>query len=292
MTSGDLSSRELGETGQPVVVLPGSPLDRLSGESGQPVIVLWGAIDHDTVRSVETAVGTMNIEGPLTLVLSSRGGRAMAAFKIGMLLQAASSHLRVVVPRGARSAATLLTLAADSLMLSKVAELGPLDASLTLRPIKGRDVMTWSTADLPYLSQVASDWFDGDAVAMFRALSLDNPTLAALSGLYKAEASIRQIARRLLAGRRCGVASGDEMLERLLSDYVSHDFPILRDEARDLGLPITAPNEADDAMLSSAYRQCEALVRLRSDYGDARHHLILGGPPGWHFVDDPAAGAS
>jgi hypothetical protein len=290
VTDGSLSNLEAGVEDDPIVVLPGSPLARLSGEDGQTVMVLRGAIERDTVRSVEAALESMTSGRAMTLVLSSRGGRAMAAFKIGMLLQGASSHLRVVVPRSARSAATLLALAGDSLMLGAVAELGPLDASLVVRPFRGCEVMTWSTADLPHLSRIAADWFDGDAGAMFGALSLDGPTLAALSGLYKAEESIRQLARRLLAGRRPdSVSGGDDVIQRLLTGYVSHDFPILRDEARNLGLPVIGSSGDDDRMLSGVHRQCEALVRLRGNNDDTRHVLILGGPSGWSFIGNSGA---
>ena len=146
--------------------------------------------------------------------------------------------------------------------------------------------MTWSTADLPHLSRIASDWFEGDAGAMFGALPLDSPTLAALSGLYKAEASIRQLASRLLAGcRRESTPGGFDVIESLLTNYVSHDFPILRDEARSLGLPVIESGDDDDRLLSDVNRQCEALVRLRGRQSDSRHDVILGGPTGWSFVD-------
>lgn len=67
-----------------------------------------------------------NVE--LDLWLESPGGDAHAAYKLALLLRAHASRLRVVIPDYAKSAATLLTLAADEIYVAPVAELGPLDA--------------------------------------------------------------------------------------------------------------------------------------------------------------------
>lgn len=63
----------------------------------------------------------------IVLVVDSFGGVAETAYRIGRMLQAECKSVTVVVPRFAKSAATLLVLAADDIVLGGDAHLGPLD---------------------------------------------------------------------------------------------------------------------------------------------------------------------
>lgn len=63
----------------------------------------------------------------LVLVIESSGGDAHAAYQLGMLYRGRAKHFTVAVPRWAKSAATLLCLAADRIIMTRIAELGPLD---------------------------------------------------------------------------------------------------------------------------------------------------------------------
>lgn len=72
----------------------------------------------------------MKEEGPAALVIDSGGGYAQAAFQIANLFRRHSGGFIAIVPRYAKSAATLLTLGAESILMGEDAELGPLDAQL------------------------------------------------------------------------------------------------------------------------------------------------------------------
>ncbi len=64
----------------------------------------------------------------IMILLDSGGGIARAAYKIAKIFKEQCDSFGVLVPRWAKSAATLLSLGADKLLLGKFAELGPLDA--------------------------------------------------------------------------------------------------------------------------------------------------------------------
>jgi hypothetical protein len=68
-------------------------------------------------------------DGPITLVVDSPGGYAGSAYEIARMLQRHCGGFMAVVPRYAKSAATLLILGAP-VMLAPDAELGPLDAQV------------------------------------------------------------------------------------------------------------------------------------------------------------------
>src|SRR5262249_34135480 len=64
------------------------------------------------------------------VVLHASGGLVSAARRIALLLRESAGRLNVLVPYRARSAATLLCLAADELVLGPLAELSPLDPNI------------------------------------------------------------------------------------------------------------------------------------------------------------------
>lgn len=66
----------------------------------------------------------------VALVVDSFGGMALAAYRIATFFQRHAKSFTVVVPRIAKSAATLLALGASEIILGDDAELGPLDVQL------------------------------------------------------------------------------------------------------------------------------------------------------------------
>lgn len=65
---------------------------------------------------------------PIALLIDSPGGYAQSAYQIATLLRRHCGGFITLVPRYAKSAATLLALGASEIIISKDAELGPLDA--------------------------------------------------------------------------------------------------------------------------------------------------------------------
>lgn len=70
-------------------------------------------------------------ETMIDVILHSGGGSADDAYHAALVLRRYSKHVRVCVPLYAKSAATLFSLSADEIMMSEIAELGPLDAQVT-----------------------------------------------------------------------------------------------------------------------------------------------------------------
>jgi hypothetical protein len=66
----------------------------------------------------------------VALILDSFGGVSIAAYRMARLFQKNAKSFTVVVPRVAKSAATLLALGADEIILGDDAELGPLDVQV------------------------------------------------------------------------------------------------------------------------------------------------------------------
>jgi hypothetical protein len=67
---------------------------------------------------------------PVALLIQSPGGDAHHAYSIARFFQRRTRDFTVLVPRYAKSAATLLALGASQLILGRDAELGPLDVQM------------------------------------------------------------------------------------------------------------------------------------------------------------------
>lgn len=68
--------------------------------------------------------------GPIALVIDGTGGEPKAAYQLAMFLRRQCGGFVAVVPRKAKSAATLLALGAAEIWLGRCAELGPLDTQV------------------------------------------------------------------------------------------------------------------------------------------------------------------
>jgi hypothetical protein len=71
---------------------------------------------------------SLSKNGRIALLLDSPGGYARFAYQIANLIRKHCGGFTVIIPQYAKSAATLLALGADKIILGEDAELGPLDA--------------------------------------------------------------------------------------------------------------------------------------------------------------------
>lgn len=93
---------------------------------GQP----WSEIDAAIYNGFFSKRHLIERGKPVALLLDSPGGSAAYAYKIARLFQRRASEFSIVVPKYAKSAATLLALGASRLVMGEDAELGPLDVQI------------------------------------------------------------------------------------------------------------------------------------------------------------------
>ena len=86
----------------------------------------------------------------LDLLILSPGGSAEAAESIVSYLRAKFDHIRVIIPLAAKSAAAMVALAADEIVMARYSQLVPLIRSSPLQPRKGR-VRPWHKLSLTNL---------------------------------------------------------------------------------------------------------------------------------------------
>jgi hypothetical protein len=175
----------------------------------------------------------------LDVIVQSGGGDIDAAYNMAQLLRRYGlQHLEFIVPRWAKSAATMLVCAGDRILMSPIAELGPLDPQITeMNPLEGR------------LEQF-SPLHIGSAIDLIREeYSKGNEKLAEgllkrlqfpiTLGSYRSMVNIgkeyltKLLSTRMLKGKPAAV---EKIADKLTRGYVDHGYCIDLEEARGLGL--------------------------------------------------------
>lgn len=102
-------------------------LVEIANATDSAVISLRAEIDADCLGAVQSALVDIGEEEALSLILTSPGGQIEYAFWIAKVIREQCGSLNVMVHDRAKSAATLIALAADQIYLGQLGELGPLD---------------------------------------------------------------------------------------------------------------------------------------------------------------------
>lgn len=230
----------------------------------------------------------------LEILLHSPGGHADCAYQIAKLFRRRCKQLNMIVPLMAKSAATLMCLAADTIYMGERAELGPLDVQI--KDVVEKGPRQFSPIDefksLDYLKEYAISLLDYYAIALVErsGMSLKEAfreaipaTTNLLTPLYskvdpskigsfkRSLAEGEEYAKRLLKLRKPPYTNPDKIATNLVWKYPAHDFVIDRAEATDLGLPVAHLSEADDDMFF------DVLMTIY-DYGESIYEFTKANP--------------
>ncbi len=100
--------------------------------TGRRLMVFMGGIFSHVIAPFADAVHDLGHNEPLDLIVASLGGDGETAFRLATMCREGRDDFRVVVPDRAMSAATLLAMSAESILMSDSSALGPIDPQLQL----------------------------------------------------------------------------------------------------------------------------------------------------------------
>ena len=193
----------------------------------------------------------------LCAMLHSPGGDADAAYQIARLLnrlaEKNNAELYFLIPRMAKSAATLLACSGDEILMTRIAELGPIDPQImtpTGRWVSARTVRDSINELLEIVEQrrrLSSDRLS----ALFRELPLME--IGQFNRLIKyARNLLAELLKvRMLRGANQSVVR--DVCKKLTEGYEYHGRPIMADEARNLGLKVRLLTDDQERAVLDAY---------------------------------------
>lgn len=94
---------------------------------GCNLVVMIDQITAHSVTLLNECLDSIDCEKPLHLMLRSPGGDPETAIRLIRMCHGASSEFKIVVPEQAKSAATIMALGADKVIMGPTSDLGPID---------------------------------------------------------------------------------------------------------------------------------------------------------------------
>jgi ClpP class serine protease len=189
-------------------------------------------IDVNDSEQVLRAIQMTDPDVPLDIVLHTPGGLVLAASQIARAVSDHKAKVTVFVPHYAMSGGTLISLAADEIVMSSHAVLGPVDPQLGNNPAAS-------------LIKV---------VEQKPIAEIDDETLVMADVGRKAIEQVKKTARELLQ-RQLSPEQAERLSEKLATGTWTHDYPILPREAQEFGLKVSTDMPNDVYELMSLYPQ-------------------------------------
>lgn len=222
-------------------------IDRLEELRQSKVLVYFAytPLDDSILVPLYRHLKEIGVTPKIDLVLHSYGGAVDTPYKVVTLIREFCEEFAVIVPFVAKSAASMLVLGADEVVMGPISELGPIDP-LVKHPLY-KDVWVPVQAVqhcLDYLQRSLVESPDPE-VASFILTPMLNKLDPWLIGDYeKALKASRQYAEALLSRYMLHdkIEQVPVVTKALTEGYFSHGYPIGRHEAKELGLKVT---EAD-----------------------------------------------
>jgi ClpP class serine protease len=195
-------------------------------------IPFGGFIDIDDSEALIRVIESTGDDVPIDLVLHTPGGLVLAAEQIAAALAAHPARVTVYVPHYAMSGGTLIALAAESIVMSPSAVLGPVDPQL---------------GEYPVASIL-------EAVQRKDPNEVDDRTLILADMGRKARHQVGDFVEKLVA-RHHPADQARSLAQTLSEGRWTHDFPIDVERARKLGLPVATDLPEEVRSLMALYPQ-------------------------------------
>lgn len=228
----------------------------------------------------------------LDIYLYSLGGVMETPWKIVTMLREFCKELSVIVPYKAYSAATMIALGADKILMTDKAELSPIDPQLNVTASSDRpqfvlpqigveDVASYVT----FLRQRAG-LTDQAALASSVAALVSNLTPPLLGRIERIYSHIRLVARKLLSLARPPIDDRrvTAIIEALTEKTYVHGHGIGRQEAKEIGLNVESLDGQMAELAWQLYTEYEELLRLLGSH-DPRAYLPEPGPDSYEEKD-------
>jgi ClpP class serine protease len=189
-------------------------------------------IDVNDSEEILRAIQMTDAEVPIDLILHTPGGLVLAVLQIANALRGRQAKVTVFVPHYAMSGGTLIALSADEIVMARHAVLGPIDPQL---------------GEFPAASLIK-------AAEQKPIKDVEDKTLILADVGRKAIGQVKKSAEELLR-HRLPAEDARALAEKLATGTWTHDYPILAQEAKELGLPVSTDMPVEIFELMGLYPQ-------------------------------------
>lgn len=231
------------------------------------------SIDSYDLDQIFSALSEINPDHSkdVLLLLLSRGGSIEAAYQISKLCKSfAKSRFVALVPRHAKSAATLVAIGADEVHMGLLGQLGPIDPQLGGLPALGVSQALKTVASV-------AEAYPGSA-EMFARYLRSALTVEQIGYCDRISESAVQYAVRLLSTKPNLHKKAAAVAKELVHEYKDHGFVIDLDEAKmHLGADWITTGTPELAAAEEIYSHFELVNYFLRHQEPKRRIIITGG---------------
>ena len=183
----------------------------------------------------------------IDLVIASYGGDPMVAYRIMSLIHQRVEKVSVLIPQSAYSAATLLALGAHEIVMHPNGHIGPVDMQI-ITPAK-----RFSTEDIPAFLDFVRETLkitDQEHIRALFEITCKEVTSLGIGFTVRSSKLAVNLAERLLALHMTEdeeKAKIPSIVENLSRKFQSHGYPVDRDEAIEIGLPVNKERDVQNS---------------------------------------------
>ncbi len=236
-----------------------------------------GSVCDNDVMAMHDILEATGRREKLTLLVKSDGGSGMASLRMIHLLRKYTKRLTVVAPLNCASAATMLALGADTIVMGPLSYLTAVDTSLEhdLSPLDHTNNLVPVSND--EVDRVIRLWREtvfrrGDGVNPYQELYKYLHPLV-IGALDRASSLSLMLCREILGYHMKDLRKAERISRRLNSSYPAHQYPITSREARRLGLNVHEVDPELDRLLQELnLLYSEMGQRAITDYDELNHH--------------------
>lgn len=249
-------------------------------------------IADDSIRIIFDHLESIGKQDRIDLFLYARGGGIMPPFRIVKLIREYCKKFHVLIPYRALSAATLLSLGADEIVMGKMAELSPIDPTTT-HPFNPQDpgdprkrvpISVEDVTSFMRFSREKAGLSEEKKIDIFRILTNRIHPLA-LGNIERGYGLIRELAPKLLALHMKNKKRIQEIVDLLVERRV-HRYIICRDEAKkEIKLDVSEPSPTLERNMWSLFEAYEKDLQLREPFDP---NTVLGSQPSKTFSIEAA----
>jgi hypothetical protein len=234
-----------------------------------------GSVCHDDVLALFELLEKIGHQKTIYLFIKSSGGNGQASLRLVNLLRQYCEEVIAVVPLECASAATMITLGANEILMGPMAYLTSVDTSLThaLSPIdRDNDRVSVSLDELNRVVKLwqaqGSDTSENPYQQLFQHV---HPLV--IGAVDRAESLSIMLCKELLAYHIKDELMAEKIATTLNSNYPSHGYPILFEEALRIGLKVNKLSpEINSLLLELNELYSQMGQRATTDFDDTHAH--------------------
>lgn len=235
-------------------------------------------IAHDVIPCLYELFKSGPSRRRLNLVLRSNGGVLEAPLPIVSLVREFFDEFHVYVPENAHSAATLISLGADKIIMTPIASLSPVDPQVNFTGSENQEnpsQASFSVEDVAGFYKLLEQLRitdDGRVQALEYLIRTLPPAL--LGRIERVRELIHLLADRIIRAEAIDETRKALIIKKLAEEIPSHNYWITVAEAEELGLPIERADKEKRSILD------ELLAEYRKRMEEDQHELVVDIPDG------------